>query len=280
MGIIEAIILGIIEGITEFLPISSTAHLTIAEKLLGYTINSPSITAFTAIIQIGAIAAAVLFFWQDIRRVALAWLKGLGDKRARNMQDYKFGWAIIVGTIPAALIGLLFSDFIETTLRSMWWVAIALIVWSFVLFLADKQSTGKRQEADATWKDMLMIGLVQCLAFIPGVSRSGATMSAGLFAGFDRVTVTRFSFFLGIPVLVAGGIYQAIKHAGDIAATGGVGWLPTIVATIVSFVVAYMTIAWLLKFISSHNFSSFVWYRIILGSGIILLLVNGIISAV
>ena len=280
MGIIEAILLGIIEGITEFLPISSTAHLTVAEKLLGYTINGPAITAFTAIIQIGAIAAAVLYFWSDIQRVATAFLKGLFNKKFRSLQDYKFGWAIIIGTIPAALIGFLFSDFIESTLRSMWWVAISLIVWSFVLFIADKKSGGTRKESDASWKDMLMIGAVQCLAFIPGVSRSGATMSAGLFAGFDRVTVTRFSFFLGIPVLVAGGIYQAIKHGGAISASGGVGWLPTIIATAVSFIVGYFTIAWLIKFISSNSFSIFVWYRIILGTGIILLLVNGIIAAV
>lgn len=280
MGLFEAILLGIIEGITEFLPISSTAHLTIAEKLLGYQIDAPSITAFTAVIQIGAIAAAVLYFWQDIRRVALAWIKGIHDMSARQEQDYRFGWAIIIGTIPAGLIGFLFSDFIETTLRSMWWLAIALIVWSFVLWFADKKSTGKRSEASATWRDMLIIGLVQCLAFIPGISRSGATMSAGLFAGFDRVTVTRFSFFLGIPVLVAGGIYQAIKYSGEIASADGVGWLPTIVATVVSFGVAYVTIAWLIKFISSHGFSTFVWYRIILGSGIILLLVSGTIGYV
>lgn len=280
MTIIEAIILGIIEGITEFLPISSTAHLTIAEKLLGYTIDAPSITAFTAIIQIGAIAAAVVYFWPDISRVATAWLLGLTDKTKRSEQDYKFGWAIIIGTIPAAVLGLMFSETIETTLRSMWWLAGALIVWSFVLLYADKRSKGDRKEASATWKDMLIIGAVQCVAFIPGVSRSGATMSAGLLSGFDRVTATRFSFFLGIPVLVAGGIYQAIKHADAISADGGVGWLPTIVSIIVSFGVAYVTIAWLLKFISSHNFSSFVWYRILLGSGIILLLVNGIITSV
>jgi len=280
MTILEAIILGVIEGITEFLPISSTAHLTIAQKLLGYTINEPSITAFTAIIQIGAIAAAVVYFWPDIRRVATAWLAGLTNKEKRGEQDYKFGWAIIIGTIPAAVLGLLFSDTIEITLRSMWWLAGGLIVWSFVLLYADKRSKGERKESSATWKDMLIIGAVQCVAFIPGVSRSGATMSAGLLSGFDRVTATRFSFFLGIPVLVAGGIYQAVKHSDAISADGGVGWLPTIIAIIVSFGVAYMTIAWLLKFISNHNFSTFVWYRIALGSGIILLLVNGIITAV
>lgn len=280
MSWLDAIILGIIEGITEFLPISSTAHLTIVEKLLGYTIDAPSITAFTAVIQIGAIAAAVLYFWSDIKRVATAWLAGVADKTKRTQQDYRFGWAIIIGTIPAAVLGLLFSDVIETTLRSLWWVAGALIVWSFVLWFADKHSKGQRLEASATWKDMLIIGALQCVAFIPGISRSGATISAGLFSGFNRVTATRFSFFLGIPVLVAGGIYQAFKHWGAIVAEGGVGWLPTLIATVVSFGVAYITIAWLLKFISSHNFSSFVWYRIVLGSAIILLLVNGIISAV
>lgn len=274
----HAILLGIVEGVTEFLPVSSTGHLTIVEKLLGYQIDSPGITAFTAVIQIGAIFAAVLYFRQDIWRVGSAWCRGVVDASARKSADYKYGWAIIIGSLPIAVVGLLFQDTIETTLRSLWWVAGALIVWSFVLLFADKRAVQNRSEKDVTWKDTFMIGAVQCLALIPGVSRSGATMSAGLLAGFDRVTVTRLSFFLGIPALVAAGVLQAATKFGDISAHG-VGWWPTIIATVVSFVVGYISIAWLLKFISQNDFTLFVWYRITVGCLIIGLITSGVVAA-
>lgn len=278
MNLIDAIILGIIEGITEFLPVSSTGHLTIVEKLMGYQIDDPGVTAFTAIIQIGAIAAAVLYFRKDIIRVATAWLAGLFNEKARKNPDYKYGWAIIFGSIPIAVVGLAFQDVIETTLRSMWWVAVGLIIWSAVLWIADRKGKQTRTEEEVTWKDTVMIGAVQCLALIPGVSRSGATMSAGLLAGFDRVTVTRLSFFLGIPALVAAGILQAVTKFDDVGAHG-IGWGPTILATVVSFVVGYAAIAWLLKFIASNNFDIFVYYRLALGATIIFLLLNGFVDA-
>lgn len=279
MSWIDAIILGIIEGITEFLPISSTGHLTIAANLLGYQIDDPAVTAFTAIIQIGAIAAAVLYFRGDIWRVATAWLAGLVDKAARGNPDYKYGWAIVVGSLPIAFVGLIFQDTIETTLRSLWWVAGGLLVWSAVLWYADRNAKQQRHEADVTWRDTLMIGAVQCMALIPGVSRSGATMSAGLLAGFDRVTVTRLSFFLGIPALVAAGLLQAYTRYDDIAVAGGVGWGPTLLAMAVSFVVGYLSIAWLLKFVQTHTFSAFITYRVVLGLAIVALLAAGVIEA-
>lgn len=281
MSWLDAIILGIIEGVTEFLPVSSTGHLTIAEKLMGYQIDDPGVTAFTAIIQIGAIIAAIIYFRNDIWRVGTAWLRGLFSAEARTKLDYKFGWAIIIGSIPIAIVGLLFQDFIETTLRSLWFVAGGLIGWSFVLWYADRkseQNPSKKGEADITWKDTLMIGAAQCLALIPGVSRSGATMSAGLLAGFDRVTVTRLAFFLGIPALTAAGVMQAVTRYDDIG-TSAIGWGPTILATFVSFVVGYFSIAWLLKFIASNSFSIFIKYRIVLGFLIILLLVTGTVTA-
>lgn len=278
MSWLDAIILGIVEGITEFLPISSTGHLTVVEKLLGYTIDDPGIVAFTAVIQIGAIVAAVLYFWSDIWRIGKAWVEGVFSKQARKNPDYMYGWAIIIGSIPIAVIGLLFQDMIETTLRSMWWVAAGLIGWSVVLWIADQMTEKDRKEKNLTWKDTLMIGLVQCFSLIPGVSRSGATISAGMFAGFDRVTATRLSFFLGIPALVAAGALQAVTRFDDIG-TEGIGWGPTIMATIVSFVVGYLAIAWLIKFISSNNFKGFVYYRLALGLLIIILLSSGTISA-
>ncbi len=279
MNWLDAIILGIVEGITEFLPISSTGHLTIVEQLLGYKIDDPAITAFTAIIQIGAILAAVIYFWSDIWRIALAWLDGIFHKPSRKNHDYKYGWAIIVGSIPIAVVGLTLQDLIETTLRSLWWVAGALIVWSGVMWYADRISKRRKHEEQVNNRDTLLIGLVQCLALIPGVSRSGATMSAGLLAGFDRVTATRLSFFLGIPALVAAGILQAVTKFDDIA-THNIGWGQTILATVVSFVVGYLSIAWLLKFVSKHDFSAFIGYRVVLGVLIIILLTGGFIGHV
>jgi undecaprenyl-diphosphatase len=277
MDIWQAVLLGIVEGVTEFLPVSSTGHLTIAEKLLGFSINDPAITAFTAIIQIGAVLATLLYFRGDIVRIVVAFVRGLLHADERASQDYRFGWAVVLGTIPIAVIGLLFKHQVETTFRSLWFVGGALIVWSGVMWLADRTATELKHEGAVTWKDTLVIGLVQCLALIPGVSRSGATMSAGLFRGFDRVTVTRLSFFLSIPALLAAGALQALSEAKNIS--GGVGWGPTILATIVSFAVAYASIAWLLKYVARHSFSAFIIYRVVAGALILLLLATGVLSA-
>ena len=201
----------------------------------------------------------------------------LGSKHRKNF-DYKYGWAIIIGSLPIAVIGLLFKDQIETTLRSLWLVAIGLIGWSVVMWLADRiGQKATRVEKDVTWKDTLAIGVMQCLALIPGVSRSGATISGGLFRKFDRVSATKLSFFLGIPALFAAGVFQSIAQYQHIS--NGVGWGDTILAGVVSFIVGYISIAWLLKFVSSNNFSVFIWYRLLLGGVIIALLASGVISA-
>lgn len=277
MQVWHAIILGIIEGITEFLPISSTGHLTIAEKMLGYSISSSSITAFTAIIQSGAVLATVVYFWKDISRVLMAWIRGLFVKKYRKNSDYKYGWAIIIGSIPIAIIGILFKDEIETVLRSLWFVAIALILWSLVMWWADKKAKQNLHEEDITWRDTLAVGIAQCLALIPGVSRSGATMSAGLLRNFDRVAVTKLSFFLSIPALSAAGILQIISKHSVIGAS--VGWTATIIATLISFVVAYISVAWLLKFVAKHDYSVFIWYRVIVGVLLLIALATNFISA-
>ncbi len=277
MQVWHAIILGVIEGITEFLPISSTGHLTIAEKMLGYSISDSSITAFTAIIQSGAVLATVVYFWKDISRVLMAWIRGLFVNKYRKNSDYKYGWAIIVGSIPIAIIGILFKDEIETVLRSLWFVAIALILWSLVMWWADKKAKQNLHEEDITWRDTLAVGIAQCLALIPGVSRSGATMSAGLLRNFDRVAVTKLSFFLSIPALSAAGILQIIsKHS---AIGSSVGWTATIIATLISFVVAYISVAWLLKFVAKHDYSVFIWYRVIVGVLLLIALATNFISA-
>lgn len=277
MQVWHAIILGVIEGITEFLPISSTGHLTIAEKMLGYSISDSSITAFTAIIQSGAVLATVVYFWKDISRVLTAWIRGLFVNKYRKNSDYKYGWAIIIGSIPIAIVGILFKDEIETVLRSLWFVAIALILWSLVMWWADKKAKQNLHEEDITWRDTLAVGIAQCLALIPGVSRSGATMSAGLLRNFDRVAVTKLSFFLSIPALSAAGILQIMSKHSAIGAS--VGWTATIIATLISFVVAYISVAWLLKFVAKHDYSVFIWYRVIVGVLLLIALATNFISA-
>jgi undecaprenyl-diphosphatase len=276
MGFFTAVLLGIIEGITEFLPVSSTAHLTIVEKLLGYNIEHPDIVAFTAIIQTGAILAAVIYFRDDIIRIVTAWFKGLFNARARGL-DYRMGWAVIVGTVPIAIIGLLFKDQIERDVRSLWLVAGALILWSGVMWLADRADKARRHEEDITWRDTLFVGLFQCLALVPGVSRSGATISAGLFRGLDRVAVTRLSFFLAIPALLAAAGLETVTKSSQIA--DGVGWTATLAATAAAFISAYFAIAWLLRFVSKHNFTAFIIYRVALGLLLIVLLAAGTIAA-
>jgi undecaprenyl-diphosphatase len=279
LNIFEAVLLGAVEGFTEFLPISSTGHLTILEKLLGYQIDATDITAFTAIIQSGAVLATVLFLRKDIARIVPAFLRGLFDRNRRDDPDYRFGWAVVLGSIPIGVVGLLFQDTITGTLRSLWFVAGALIVWSGVMAFADHAATQVRHEEDVTWKDTLIIGTVQCLALIPGVSRSGATMSAGLLRDFDRVTVTKLSFFLSVPALLGASVLQSVTEFDNISAdNGGVGWLPTIVATITSFVVGWFAVSWLLKYIARHSYSIFIAYRLVLGSVLLVLLATNVIE--
>jgi undecaprenyl-diphosphatase len=277
VNIFEAVLLGAVEGFTEFLPVSSTGHLTILEKVLGFSLDDPDITAFTVIIQSGAVLATVIFLFKDIVRIVPAWLKGVFSAKARQNPDYRFGWAVIAGSIPIVIVGLLFQDAVETTLRSLWFVSGALILWSGAMAFADHAATQVRHEDDVTWKDSLIIGAAQCLALIPGVSRSGATMSAGLLRDFDRVTVTRLSFFLSIPALLGASLLQGYQEAGNISS--GVGWTNTLVATLVSFVVAYFSVNWLLKFVSKHSYSVFILYRVVLGLLLAVLLVTGTIEA-
>lgn len=277
----KAIILGIVEGVTEFLPVSSTGHLTITEKLMGMSIDDPGVVAFTAVIQIGAIAAAVIYFWSDIWRIVKAWFKGIGNKQAREDIDYWFGWSVIIGSIPIALVGLLAKDFIETGLRSLWFVAAGLVLWSIVLWLGDRLAKPAGEGIDerhTNFKHALIIGGMQCFSLIPGVSRSGSTISAALFLGFDRVVATRLSFFLGIPALVAAGTLEAVTQFDEVSVT--VGWIPTLIGLVISFIVGYASIAWLLKFVSNHSFSSFIVYRVVLGLIIVVLIVSGVITAV
>jgi undecaprenyl-diphosphatase len=273
----ESILLGVVEGVTEFLPISSTGHLTVVEKLLGIPIDDPSVTAYTAIIQIGAMIASIVYFWGDIVRIVSGWFGGLRDTDARGA-DYRMGWAVIAGFVPTALIAFTFQDLITGPLRSLWAVVFGLLGWSVVMFVGDRFGKQSRGEDSITWKDGVILGTVQSLALVPGVSRSGATISGGLLLGLDRVAATRMSFFLGIPTLIASGLYEAVKEAKDIA--DGVGWLSTGIGTVVSFFVAYASIAWLLKYVSKHDFTGFVIYRVALAVIIAGLLLAQLITPV
>jgi undecaprenyl-diphosphatase len=277
MNLVEAILLGVVEGLTEFLPISSTGHLTVIEKLLGYKIDDPDITAFTAIIQFGAVVATLLFFRADILRMLSAFFRGVTSAEQRRAADFKFAWAVLLGSIPLGIVGLAFKDTIETTLRNLWFVGGALILWSFVMLFADRTATQERDESQVTWRDTLIIGLTQCLALIPGVSRSGATMSAGLLRGLDRVTATKLAFFLSIPALTGAGVLQTVTRFDEIA--DGVGWPATITATVASFLVAYVAVAWLLRFVAHHTYTVFIAYRLVLGSVILVLLATGAVAS-
>ena len=275
----QSVILGVVEGVTEFLPISSTGHLTVVEKLMGLSINDPSVTAYTAIIQIGAMVASIVYFWSDIIRIAGAWFAGLADKAKRG-PDFQLGWAVIAGFTVTAVVALLLRDLVEGPLRSLWFVVGGLLLWSVPMFIGDRVGKQNRGEDSITWKDGAILGLIQCLSLVPGVSRSGATITGGLFLGIDRITATRMSFFLGIPTLVAAGMFQAATSASSIAAPGGIGWVATIIGIVVSFVVAYASIAWLLKFVATNDFTAFVIYRVVVGLVIGGLLLANVISPV
>ncbi len=274
MNYFDAIILGIVEGLTEFLPISSTGHLTIAEQILGLQTDDPAVTGFTAVIQMGAIAAVILYFARDIWAIIRTWVRGLVQPEWRGHRDFRLGWYIIIGTIPVGIIGLAFKDVIKNDLRSLWVVAVALIAWSAVMWAAERVARQDRGEKQLNLTDSIVVGLMQCFALIPGVSRSGATISAGLFRGLDRVTATRFSFFLSIPALLAAGLFELKDALGGSISVG-----ETLVGTVVSFLVAYATIAWLLRFVAHHAITWFIPYRVGLGVLLLVLLSANVISA-
>lgn len=275
MQVWQSIVLGIIEGITEFLPISSTGHLTVVEKLMGMKVNNQSITAYTAVIQVGAIVAAILYFRRDILAIITGWVAGLRDRRRRRDPLYRMGWLVIIGTIPIGIVGLAAKGVIEGPLRNLWWVAGALLAWSVAMVWSERVARQDRGEPSLTVKDGFVIGLVQCLALIPGVSRSGATIAAGLFRRLDRITATRLSFFLAIPALVAAGGLEAPKAFKP----GAVGAVPTLVGIVVSFVVAYAAIAWFLRFVARHRIDAFVPYRVVAALVVIGLLVSHTVAA-
>jgi len=270
---VDSIILGVVEGLTEFLPVSSTGHLTVAEKLLGTKVDDPAVTAFTAIIQFGAIVATFIYFRRDFVRLIGAGIGGLLDAQRRD-RDFRFAWYVVAGSMPVGVVGFLAKDLITGPLRNLWVVALGLLLWSGVMYVAEGRSRQKYNEDDLSLRQVLTIGVFQCAALIPGVSRSGATISGGLLQDIDRVTSTRLSFFLAIPALTGAGVFE-LKDVN----TSVVGWGPLALGTLVSFVVAYASIAWLLRYVARHPLTVFVGYRLLAGLVIIGLLAASVVNA-
>ncbi|MGI8664495.1 MAG: undecaprenyl-diphosphate phosphatase [Jatrophihabitans sp.] len=272
---VQAAFYGLVQGLTEFLPVSSTGHLRLVQAWLNPHVDQAGFTAFTAVIQLGTVAAVVLYFWRELVHVAVAWLRGLVDREVRGSLECRMGWYLILATVPVGVFGLLFSHQIETGARNLWVLATALIVMALVLLVAERRGSRTRTEEDLNARDAVVVGTAQALALIPGVSRSGSTITAGLFRGLDRVTAARFSFLLSVPAVVASGLFEARK-IGDSAAPGmGV----TVLATLISFVVGLASIAWLLRYVARHSTFIFIGYRIVLGVVLIGLLSGGAISA-
>ena len=269
----QAIVLGTIQGLTEFLPISSSAHLRIFPELAGW--GDPG-AAFTAVVQIGTELAVLLYFRKDIWRIASTWLRSLVRPEYRGHLDARMGWFIIFGSLPIAVLGVVLKDVIEEDFRSLWIIGTTLIVLGLVLGLADRIGGTSKSLKQLNMRDAMLMGLAQALALIPGVSRSGATLSMGRFLGYDRETATRYAFLLAIPAVIGAGLFQL----GEIPNGENLyGWGPTIVATVVSFLVGYAAIAWLLKYVTTHSYTPFVIYRVALGTLTLALVAGGVIAA-
>lgn len=271
MSNLEAIVLGLVQGLTEFLPISSSGHLRIVPALLGW--SDPG-AGFTAVIQLGTMAAVLIYFRADLWRIAAAWLGELRVPIRQASQEARLGWFIVLGTIPISIFGFIFKDQIESGARSLYLIGSALILFSFVMVLAERVGTRQRALAEMDGRDGLFIGMAQALALIPGVSRSGATISAGLFRGFDRVAAARYSFLLSVPAVVLSGLFE-LRKVGE-AGSPSAG--ATVIATLVAFVSGYLAIAWLLRYLSTHTLEIFVIYRIALGALVLVLAATGAIS--
>jgi len=270
---LQAVVLGVIQGLTEFLPISSSAHLRIFPEIFGW--GDPG-AAFTAVIQIGTELAVLLYFRHDIWRIASTWVRSLFRPEHRGHVDARMGWYIIVGSLPIVVLGVLLKDVISRDFRSLWLIATALVVMGVVLGIADRVGREDKTLKDIGLRDATLMGLAQALALVPGVSRSGATLSMSRLLGYDRESATRYAFLLAIPAVIGAGVFE-LKDVPD--GDNLYGWGPTIVATVVSFVVGYAAIAWLLRFVTTRSYTPFVVYRVLLGLLVLGLLAGRVIAA-
>jgi len=271
MSVLEAVVLGLVQGLTEFLPISSTAHLRIAPQLLGW--GDPGV-AYSAIIQLGTVAAVLLYFRRDIVRLAVAWVRGIAERKPFGTLDSRLAWFVLIGTLPIAVVGLLFKDAIENQLRSLYVISASLIVLALVLWLAERRASHQRRLEHMSLKDGVIIGFWQALALIPGSSRSGSTLTGALSLGLNREDAARYSFLLSIPATAAAGLFE-LKHV--LAAHARPSTLSLVVGTSVAFVSGMAAIAWLLAFLRSRSTMVFVAYRLVLGAGLLVMLGTGLL---
>lgn len=276
MDLFTAVVLGLVQGLTEFLPISSSAHISIAGRLLGQ--EDPG-AAFTAITQLGTEAAVLIYFWRDIVRIITRWCASLSGRIPRGDPDAMLGWWVILGSFPIAVLGLLLQDVIETDLRSLWITATMLLVFALVILGAERVASQRKQLHDLTWKDGLAFGFWQALALVPGVSRSGGTIAGGLFMGYTREAAARYSFLLAIPAVLASGGLQLVKVLSGDAVGSGTAWGPIAAATLIAFGVGYAVIAWFMRYITTHTFTLFMVYRIVLALVLFALLGFGVLAA-
>lgn len=260
------------QGLTEFLPISSSAHVLVVSQLFGW--SDPG-AAFSAFIQIGTEAAVLVYFARDIARIVSTWWRSLTTPELRTSIDARMGWYVIIGTVPIVVLGVLLTDQIETAARNLWLVASVLVGFGLLLGMADRFGRKVYGLDHVQARDGVILGFGQALALIPGVSRSGATITTGLALGYTRQAATRYSFLLAIPAVLGAGIYESTK----IGSESSVAWAPTIAATLIAFIVGYLVIAWLLRWISTHSYTPFVIYRIALGGLIFVLLSAGVLTA-
>ena len=275
MSWLQVVVLSVVQGLTEFLPVSSSGHLAIVSRLF---FADDAGASFTAVTQLGTEVAVLLYFARDIARIVKAWFAGLFNAAARNA-DYRLGWYVIIGTIPIGVLGLLFKDEIRTGARNLWVIAIALVVFSAVIAAAEYFGRQTRHVEQLTWRDSVIVGLAQCLALVPGVSRSGATISAGLFLGQDRELAARFGFLLAIPAVFASGLFSlpdAFHPVGEGMSASGPQLL---VATLIAFVVGFAAVAWFLQFLVRHSMYWFVAYRVVVGAVVLALLGTGVVAA-
>ncbi|HSP61145.1 MAG TPA: undecaprenyl-diphosphate phosphatase [Ornithinimicrobium sp.] len=275
MDLLTAIVLGLVQGLTEFLPISSSAHVSIAGRVLG--VDDPG-AAFTAISQLGTEAAVLIYFRRDIVRIVQRWTASLLGRVPRTDPDVLLGWWVILGTIPISVLGLAFQDRIETDLRSLWITATMLLVFAVVILAAERVGRQQRELHELTWRHGLAFGLWQALALVPGVSRSGGTIAGGLFMGYTREAAARYSFLLAIPAVLASGGLQLVKVLTGDAVGSGTAWGPILVATLIAFGVGYAVIAWFMRYITTHSFTPFMVYRIVLALVLLALLGFGVLE--
>ena len=277
MSWLQVVVLSVVQGLTEFLPVSSSSHLAIVSR---FFFAGDAGASFTAVSQLGTEAAVVIYFARDIGRILKGWFNGLLVKAHRDNIDYRMGWYVIIGTLPIVVLGVAFKEVIRGEVRNLWVIATAMLVFSAVIAAAEYYGRQTRHIEQLTWRDGLLVGLAQCLALVPGVSRSGSTISAGLFLGLDRELSARFGFLLGIPAVLASGLFSLPDAFHPVTEGMSATGPQLLVSVVIAFVVGFAAIAWLLRFVAHHVMYWFVGYRVILALTVMALLATGVVAAV